>query len=449
MNQKRKAIIIITEGVAPHLLAKWCGRGLLPGFARLLGEGSSGPVRSDFVPYEPPGLVTAFTGQSASEHGWFSYWNVHNRDYRPRPMLSEDLRHPLVWQRPEFASKRFAVVNVFGTHPPAPLDGWLITYPMRQTLNACYPRDLLWSLSNRGLHYTHDVSVWFSGQAQKDFLPLVLEADRRRGELALAFLDEGADVVVVNLTGIDRTSHCYWQELEEGSPVPETESAVFQAYRLCDGVIARLAERVDEHTSLLAFSEIGFGALRAYCSVNDQLERAGFLKTEHSDAGRAIRWDETAAFEAVQGTHGVNINLDARYAQGKVKEDDYPRLREQVMASLREAVNPYTGLNLFSRVLPREEVYSGRGVVHAPDIIVEPADERYLPLGDPFWATHVRRRHQSGWHRRDSYWAALGGHFGAAQHTRAASLLDIAPTLCRMLGADAPKDFSGLPLGEA
>ena len=193
-------------------------------------------------------------------------------------MTSEDLRHPFVWRRPEFADKRFAVVNVFGTHPPKPLNGWLVTYPMQQTLNACYPRDLLWSLSNRGLHYTHDVSVWFSGQAQKDFLPLVLEADRRRGELAFAFLDEGADVVIVNLTGIDRTSHCYWQELEEGSPVPETESAIFRAYRECDAIIERLTERVDEHTSLLCFSEVGFGALRAYCSVNDHLERAGFLR---------------------------------------------------------------------------------------------------------------------------------------------------------------------------
>lgn len=449
MNQRRRVIALITEGVSPVLLARWCGRGLLPGFARLLAEGSSGPLRSDLVPYEPPGLVTAFTGQESGEHGWFSYWNVHSRDYRPRPMTSEDLRHPFVWQRPEFAGKRFAVVNVFGTYPPTPLNGWLITYPMQQTLNACYPRDLLWTLSSRGLHYTHDVSVWFSGQARKDFLPLVLEADRRRGDLALAFFDEGADAVVVNLTGIDRTSHCYWQELEEGSPVPETESAIFQAYSQCDRVIASLAERAGPHTSLLAFSEIGFGPLRAYCSVNDHLERAGFLKQRPADSGQEIGWEETAAFEAVQGTHGINLNLDTRYARGTVKLGDYSRLREEVMAALREAVNPYTGLGLFRRVLPREEVYTGQGVVHAPDIILEPADERYLPLGDPFWATHVQRRHQSGWHRRESYWAALGGDFGAARTARAARPLDIAPTLCRALGIDVPRDFSGVPLGQS
>lgn len=446
MVNKRKAIILITEGVSRPLLEKWCAQGLLPGFARLLKEGSSGGLRSDLVPYEPPGLMTAFTGQSAGEHGWFSYWNVHNSDYRPRPLTSGELNHPLVWQRPEFAEKRFAVINVFGTHPPTPLNGWLVTYPMQQTLNACYPRELLWSLSGRGLHYTHDVSVWFSGQAQKDFLPLVLEADRRRGALALTLLDEGADVVIVNLTGIDRISHCYWQELEEGSPVPVTESAVFQAYQLCDQLIARLAERVTQDLSLLAFSEIGFGPLRAYCSVNSHLEQAGFLSTNNSGAEQTIRWEDTTAFESVQGSHGINLNMSGRYEQGKVKADDYAQLREDVMASLRECINPYTGLLLFRQVLPREEVYAGQAVAQAPDIIVDPADERYLPLGDPFWATHVYRTRQSGWHRRDSYWAGIGEPFSTAQHEQVASLLDIGPTLCRMLDIDVPNDFSGSSL---
>jgi len=446
MNMKRKAIILITEGVSRPLLEKWCAQGLLPGFTRLVKEGSSGGLRSDLVPYEPPGLITAFSGQSAGEHGWFSYWNVHNNDYRPRPLTSDELRHPLIWQRPEFASQRFAVINVFGTHPPTPLNGWLVTYPMRQTLNACYPRDLFWSLSNRGLHYTHDVSVWFSGQSQKEFLPLVLEADRRRGELALTLLDEGADAVIVNLTGIDRTSHCYWQELEEGSPVPVTESAVFQAYQLCDQLIERLIERLTPETSLLAFSEIGFGTLRAYCSLNSHLEQAGFLKTNNSGAEQTIDWEKTTAFEAVQGTHGINLNLSGRYAEGHVKAEDYSQLREEVMAALRESINPYTGLGLFRQVLPREEVYAGASVAQAPDIIVDPADERYLPLGDPFWATHVYRTRQSGWHRRDSYWAGMGELFGATERAQVASLLDIGPTLCRMLDMDVPKEFKGSAL---
>jgi predicted AlkP superfamily phosphohydrolase/phosphomutase len=446
MRKKPQAIVCVTEGLSRPLLTKWVGQGLLPGFSRLLQEGSQGDLRSEFVPYEPPGLMTAFTGQSAGDHGCLSYWSVHENDYRPRPLTSGEVGQRFLWQRREFAAKRFAVINVFGTHPPTPLNGWLVTYPMQQTLGACYPRELLWSLSNEGMHYTHDVSVWFSGQAQKDFLPPVLEADRRRGALALRLLEEDPDVIVVNLTSIDRTSHCYWQELEEGSKVPATESAVFQAYQECDRIIGRLAERVNEHTSLLAFSEIGFGALRAYCSVNDFLERAGFLTMQTFGAERTIRWEDTVAFEAVQGTHGVNINLEGRYAQGRVKAEDYLLLRAEVMVALRESINPYTGLLLFQRVLPREDVYAGESVAKAPDIILEPADERYLPLGDPFWASHVCRQRQSGWHRRNSYWAGIGGPFGVGKQEPTASLLDIAPTICRLIDVEVPNDFAGCPL---
>lgn len=441
----KKALVIITEGTSPQLLEQWCAEGLLPGFARVLKDGAQGNLRSDLVPYEPPGLISAFTGRSVGDHGWFSYWDVHNHDYRPQPVSSAKQSQPFLWQRPELSSARFAVVNVFGTHPPTPLNGWLVTYPMLQTVNACYPRDLLWSLSRRGVHYTHDVSIWFSGQSQRDFLPLALEADRRRGEVALTLLGEGADVVIANLTSIDRTSHCYWQELEEGSPVPATESAIFQAYRQCDQIIARCAELVSKNISLLAFSEIGFGPLRAYCSVNQALEKAGFHKRQPCDTAPVL-WDKTIAFEAVQGTHGVNINLAGRYAHATVKESDYYHVREQVMAALRGTVNPYTGLPMFRRVFRREEVYAGQCLADAPDIILAPADERYLPLGDSFWARHVNRTCQSGWHRRDSYWAGMGDVFSTVRHEEEASLLDIAPTIFEMLGVDTPSDFTGSSL---
>jgi len=446
MKNRHRAIVVVTEGISRPLLLEWSKRGLLKGFAHLLNEGASGRVCSDFVPYEPPGLATAFTGRPAGEHGWFSYWRSHERDYRPRPITSADQRHPFIWQRAELHSKRFAVINIFGTHPPKPINAWLITYPTQQSLRTCHPADLLWSLSRRGLHYTHDVSVWFSGQSRHTLLPNILEADRRRMEIALMLWREGADVMILNLTCIDRLSHIYWQEIEPGSSIPITESAIFQAYSLCDSFLSRLIEESDEQTSILAFSEIGFGPLRAYYSVNDHLESADFLSRGEGAEGRKIKWNHTVAFEAVQGTHGVNINVAQRYNQGIVREEEYRAVRDKVIEALLARVNPYTGLDLFRQVLPREQVYVGEAVSEAPDIILQPADERYLPLGDPYWATHVNRSLQSGWHRRESYWTGFGPAFGKGERTDVVSVQDIAPTIFRMMGEDIPADFRGHPL---
>ncbi|MGJ3560839.1 hypothetical protein ACR6C2_30120 [Streptomyces sp. INA 01156] len=63
-------------------------------------------------------------------------------------------------------------------------------------------------------------------------------------------------------------------------------------------------------------------------------------------------------------------------------------------------------------------MYPGTATAGAPDLIMEPADWRYLPLGDPRWATHVHRTWQSGWHRRESFWQASAPASPPATPTR-------------------------------
>ena len=444
----RRAIVVVTEGASPALVQEWCAKGRLPGFAHLFGAGASGPLDSNSVPYEPPGLTAALTGHGPGEHGWFSYWTAHAPDYMPRPFTSADVHVPFVWQRQELAARQFGVINVFGTHPPVPLNGYLVSYPPVQSLRTCYPPGLLLELSRKALMVSHDVSVWFSGQARTGFVDEVLKADERRGRIALEFWARGVDAVVVNLTGIDRLSHCYWQELEPGSRVPLDDSAVFRAYRSSDLVLQQLIEAMDEETSLLAFSEIGFGPVRSYVSINRHLAASGLLTWEDAAAGR-IRWPQTLAFEAVQGTHGVNINVAGRYRDGTVQPAEYERCRDRVVETLLGQINPHTGLPFARAVSRREEVYAGAARDQAPDLIVEPFDDRYLPFGDPYWAQHVMRSLHSGWHRRGSYWAGVGAAFASGAEGTTRQLVDVAPTIFHMLGEARPTDLSGTPLGGA
>ncbi|MER5820302.1 alkaline phosphatase family protein [Streptomyces californicus] len=445
---RRRAVVLVTEGAAPELLDRW-GPDVLPAFARLRAEGAWGAMRSELVPYEPPGLISAFTGYGPAEHGCFSYWDAHSPDYEPVVLDSCSPRRPLLWQRPELADLTSAVVNVFGTHPVQPLNGSCIAYPMRRTLHACHPRDLPVRLGKEGIHPAHDVNIWFEGQDREEFTGKVLGADRARADAALHLFDGGQgdppDLLVLNLTAIDRLSHVYWQELEPGSPVAEEDQAVRRAYRQTDEVLGAFLDRADEHTEVLAFSEIGFGPLRAYVSVNDVLEAAGLL-TKRTD-GRPD-WTATEAFEAVQGTQGVNVNTTGRYKHGIVephrREDTLNRVREALLAHL----NPYTGLPLFADVLRAEDVHSGPAADRAPDLILVPYDWRYLPLGDTHWSARVHRRLQSGWHRRESYWGGLGGSFGTGAG-RTGDPLDVAPTVLRMLGRPPLDDLAGNPLGAA
>jgi len=163
------------------------------------------------------------------------------------------------------------------------------------------------------------------------------------------------DVVIVNLTAIDRSSHFYWQELELG-PEAELDSTILAAYQVADAVIGDVLGAADDQTTVLAFSEIGFGPVRAYRSINEVLAKAGLAKM--GEAGRPD-WGRSQAFEAVQGTHGINLNVQNRYKDGTVAPIDYHAVSADVSAALLAAINPSTGQPYFSDVVPREDVYTG------------------------------------------------------------------------------------------
>jgi predicted AlkP superfamily phosphohydrolase/phosphomutase len=443
MSRDPRTIVIVTEGATPELLDQWIAAGRLPNFARLFALGTNGELQAEGVPYEPPGLLSLLTGHRAGDHGFFSYWSCHDPEYRPQVLGAEQRRQPLLWQQPELAGRRFASIGLFGTHPPEPSDGWVISYPMYPTLRASQPPGLQRELAAAGLPLSHDTSIWWHGQAKDSLLPKLLEADRRRGAAAMSLFDRGADAVLVNLTSIDRTSHIFWQELELG-PDRIEDAAILAAYRVADEVIGEALRRADENTSVLAFSEIGFGPLRSYCAVNDDLADAKLLAR---DSAGSVDWATTTAFEAVQGTHGVNINVRGRYKEGTVGPEDYERVRAEVAERLLAVLNPRTGLPLLAAVAPREEIYHGDAVAQAPDLVLEPADWRYLPLGDQSWAKHVHRTWQSGWHRGRSYWAAAGAGVPAgAAPARVATPVDMAATVVHLLGRDLPAAFAGVPV---
>jgi hypothetical protein len=119
------------------------------------------------------------------------------------------------------------------------------------------------------------------------------------------------------------------------------------------------------------------------------------------------------ACEAVQGSHGVNLNLRRRYAGGVIDDQSEEACRLEVAQALEAARDPVTEQPLVARVDAGPVLYPGVASDLAPDIVVVPADERLLPLGEGRWAADLMRGAQTGWHRRSGYWAATGPRAGA------------------------------------
>lgn len=439
MSQSEKLVVLVLEGVSNQLLDPWCEEGHLPNITGLRKQ-QGGYLQSLSVPYESSALQTAFTGYAPGDHGVFSYWKVHNPEYIPQIWESNQLYCPYLWQREEFGDRKFGVINLFGTHPPYPINGSMITYLFKQSLHACYPKNLLRNLAKEGLGYGQDVSMFYRGQPREEFLRGVLQVEDYRVNVALRMLED-VDVLIVNLTLVDRVSHFYWQEIEDGSPLSLEETALYQAYQLADRAVGEFLKKLDDHSHLLLFSDIGFGPLREFVSVNELLKGGGFL-TRIGDHG--VDWEKTVAFESVQGSHGINIHRKGAYSKGIVDPADYAQIREEVAIYLKQAINPKTGLPYFVDVVPREMYYSGQHMEEAPDLILQPADQRYVPLGDDYWAHVVHRDYQSGWHRSECFWTGAGPALNGIKENCAIG--DITPTIFRLCGRDVPVEFPGRSL---
>lgn len=439
MDNKRKLIFIVLEGMGNTLLNKYVDKGYLQNLKKLyLNQGGS--LISNKIPYETSAMQTAFTGYPPEEHGVFSCWKVHNYDYVPQTFKSSDLIRPSVWQLDEFRNKKFAVVNIFGTHPAYQINGYMLTYLFQQSLHACYPDNLIRELSKEGYAYGHDVSAFYRGEARHKFLEKVFKIEQLRVNAALKLLDD-VDILIVNFTLIDRLSHYYWQEVEADSVVDEKDSALYKGYTFIDNSIGRFLNILNDNSDILIFSDYGFGPLREFVSVNNFLEQAGYLKRHQNGE---VDWENTIAFESVQGSHGVNINLQGRYKHGCIAKDCYLTVRHDVISCLKSIINPKTGFFLFKSVVGGEEYYPGTYSVEAPDIMLEPSDYRYLPLGDNYWASHVLRQYQSGWHRREAFWTGIGRNLDGVK--KDCSILDITPTIFSLSKVDVPNTMKGCPI---
>ncbi|WP_081818634.1 alkaline phosphatase family protein [Pseudomonas sp. PH1b] len=416
-----KTLVVIAEGMDPLVLESEVAKGRLPWFSQRLGARSYRHLNCGPVPYEPSNLATAFSGVNPGRHGCFSYWSAHSSGEIPRILETTDVMATRLWEWPEMAGQRFAVINVQLTHPPQPLNGTLITYPMHNSMNTSHPRSLLRDLNAQGVRYAHDVSLFYTGQPFDEFAAQAFRIAEHQLDSAMALAQE-ADVMIVNLTLADRLSHFLWYEMLD--PEPAQRPQILQAYDFIDRACERLQSLAPE--SMLVFSEMGFGELAGFFSIDQHLRAAGL---QVLDEQGQVDLQRSVALETVQGSHGVMLCADL-CNEGRASAAQ----RQAVMQCLSD-IRFADGQPALASVRHREEVYQGPHTHRAPSLIVTPADPTRPPLGDPRWANHVRRTTQSGWHRDCGFVLLDGARIKAAPGPL--ELQQIAPTIAGLSGCQA------------
>ena len=218
-----------------------------------------------------------------------------------------------------------------------------------------------------------------------------------------------------------------------------------RTYQAMDWWVGELMQFMDEDTLFLIVSDHG-GTPDQYgrTSVEDVLEQAGLLayKTDNDDQ-REIDWSRTKACPL--GICNIFINLKGREPEGIVEPEDYFKVQKEIIAALYEYKHPRTGEHPFAIALTRDDA-------EMVNLWVDLVGDVVFALRPEYDAAHGQQMPSAklGIGAQHAVFIMAGPGIKKGVHLKGqVRQVDVAPTICYLLGIEVPRDAEGGVVYEA
>jgi len=303
---------------------------------------------------------------------------------------------------------------------------------------AVYPT--AWLPRLEALGYRIDTDPWAARQSLDAFLEDFRITAEKRAEAVIQLMDEEDwDLFMVVFMETDRLHHFMWQYMEENDPAWGPK--FLDAYRQIDALAGRIVAKLSADDDLIVLSDHGFTTLKQEVYLNVWLEQQGYLSVNRANVDGS---DPLSAIEDGSRVYSLDpgrmyLNLASREPRGTVATGDVDHVLEEVSQALRELRDPSDGLPIIQDVFQADEIYHGPERRRAPDLLVMPHDG--YDLKGSFDATELMTRGKLiGMHKYDNATLFVRGRQITVDH---ASVRDVLPTACYLLGIDCPSDVDG------
>jgi len=225
--------------------------------------------------------------------------------------------------------------------------------------------------------------------------------------------------------------------------------------QIADASLGQLLAATDlEDTTLLVVSDHGLASVHIVVYLNTILAQAGFLSFRESPGFPIDATQSKALALASGGSAHLYVNLQGRERPGVVLQEEYPALLDELVRILSEVRDP-NGQPVFARIVRREEMgglhlsspYSGDLFVQAePGYVV--SDE--WGKGEAFEPTsyYGGAGYDSALGEMHGIFVAAGRGVRQGETISAVRVVDIAPTVARLLGFTPAQIVDGLALEE-
>ena len=435
-------------------------RGELPNLEALMGTGLYGPLRSSLPPSTIPAWLVMMTGRSPGRLGLYGFRHRSKVTYDDMWIANSTRIHaPTVWDLLGDEGKRSVIIGVPPSYPPRELNGVSVGCFITPTTEGdyVYPPEEKEVVERVSGGYITDVV--FRTEDRDKLLKGLYEMTDRRAKVVRHYADRGDwDFLMFVEIGLDRINHAFWKfydtEHHLYEPGNEYEDAIPDYYRHLDGIVGEHLEGLDEDTLVMAVSDHGAKGMRGALCINQWLEREGLLRFKSKPEGISkferceVDWENTTAWGWGGYYARIFINVEGREPQGVVPRAEYERTRDDLISRI-EAIPDMDGRPMDNFVFRPEQVYKVTNGDY-PDLMVFLDDLHWRAAGTVGHPDMYLRENDTGPDDAVHDWNGImiyrDPKRSAGRPLEGAKLIDVAPTILKLMGASVPPDLDGRPI---
>ncbi len=499
--------ILQFDSVSVPLLNELLTAGSLPTLEGLRRKGTWLSLGTPAEYFEGSGSYAIYTGTDVAVHGQYYPWLWSPSEQRVRFM--DDLPIPeTVWERAGRAGRSSLIIDPYEVRPPQHIEGLFLSgwqFKNRIVLRSCsLPANILRSLEREYGRPPVGEEV-YGPPSTPELLRLrngLLAAPKRLATVTTALLKrEQFDVVWVTASAAHLAGHRFLKMSQVSGEIdltqhPELDTTIADIYRATDEAMGRMLAALPADADILVVSPAGMSpnssrshllpdmikAVMAGGSGRTIIQGApssSLLSTVRSMVPTSLRswiakalpdkwavelatrlelrgvdWSRTQAFMMPNDDAGfVRLNLRGRERDGIVDPRDADALMETISTGLRTFKDPDGTLAIKHIIRISDIGIDGPCISQMPDLIIQWNDRAVKPtagVSSPLYGDISSRgwgTGRTGCHNGDAWALLVPGRSRVKTPQKTPHVVDIASTVCALIGADT-QGMIGQPLLE-
>jgi len=457
----RRVLVIGLDSAPPELLFRdFVGE--LPNIGEMLEDGIYGSMLSCHPPITIPAWTVMVTGRNPGSLGLYGFRHRKRNSYTEFYIAnSYSIKEKTVWDVLSQDGKHSCVVSVPPSYPPKPLRGCLVSCFITPSAEKdyTYPAGLKVEIEQLIGRYMFDVE--FRTEERRKLLKELYDMTERRFKTVSHLMGKRKwDFFMFVEIGVDRVHHAFWKFFDRTHqkyvPGNEFEDVIRDYYKFIDVKVGELLKKAGKDTVVFVVSDHGTKKMKGAFCINEWLSNEGYLSAKTPERAvdleeADVNWSRTKAWGWGGYYARVFLNVKGREPLGCIEPENYESEREELAEKIRGIRDP-DGRRMNTKVFKPEELYPElKG--DPPDLLVYFDDLYWRSAGTLGQNTIYLSENDKG--PDDAVHSMYGTYImhdpertlGRKELTEV-DILDVAPTLLKVLGYPRLEGLEGRVLGE-